>query len=190
MFLLIAQEIIWQGMEHAVPISFHWMKLAAWLMEIVGKGYNRWGNRRSRTTYVILCDKPWKKRNRYIRSWYHSLFPSFPCFFSFGAWEWHHICFHCKATSFDTALLFLPGPPYFSLSRQNLHVPQSSPRQAGQLWHRVLLEPEIVSTICTVIESMHVLDTWLDAVGRSWGSAIFDDSSTCLVLFQCLLCSL
>ena len=25
------------------------------------KGYSRWGNQRSRTTYFILCDEPWKK---------------------------------------------------------------------------------------------------------------------------------
>ena len=82
------------------------------------EGLYRWGNGKSRTTYVICWDEPWKKET--VRSWCSSLFPSFTCFFSFGAWEWHHICFHCKATSFDTALLFLAWTPVLRLIQTEL----------------------------------------------------------------------
>jgi len=147
MLLFIAQEMIWQGTEHAVPISFHWMKLAAWLMEIIRKGYNRWGNQRSRTTYVILCDEPWKKETDTSG---HDTAPCFlplPVSFLLGLGSDTISAFIARQHRLIQHCFFLPGPPYFGLSRQNLHIPQSSPRQAGQLWQRVLLEPEIVSTI-------------------------------------------
>ena len=52
-------------------------------------------------------------------------------FLSFQAWGRQYFCFHCKATSFQTALLFLSRTTVLWLVPQNLPLPQQ--RQAEQL---------------------------------------------------------
>jgi len=83
----------------------------AWLMEIIGKGYNRWGNRRSRTTYVILCDEPWKKQTDTSGHDKAPCFLSLPVSFLLGLGS---------DTSFDTTLLFLAWTPVLRLIQTEL----------------------------------------------------------------------
>lgn len=116
-----------------------------------------------------------------------------PCAFLFGLGGDSTSGFIARQHRFTQHCLFFPGPPYFGLSTQNLHAPQSSRRQAEQLLQRFLFEPKLCQW-CSKIDmylsdnSCMLMHTWFDAACRRWD---VDGSSMCfLVLFQCLQCSL